>query len=77
MNAYEFEAEIKEGIIKIPDEFRGNRTGRFRIVIVSEETEQHKRRKALLNAPVWDDADVRDFHHIIQKGYENWIPEAF
>ena len=32
MIAYEFETEIRNGMIKLPKDFKGKRTGRFRIL---------------------------------------------
>lgn len=77
MLSYEFKTEMKEGIIKVPDDYMGSRTGKFRVVIIAEEDKQHKLRKTLLNAPVWDDKDVENFQNTIRKGYENWMPEEF
>lgn len=76
MIAYEFETEIKDGMIRIPEDFKGKRTGKFRILIIPEEKKHENVRQALLNAPFWDKADVHEFNDNISKGYKNWIPEA-
>ncbi len=72
---YEFETEIRNGMIKVPDDFKGKRTGRFKIIIIPEEKKHDKVRQTLLNAPVWSEEDIRDFNDNILKGYKNWIPE--
>ncbi|MCP4104702.1 MAG: hypothetical protein GY749_04065 [Desulfobacteraceae bacterium] len=61
MTAYEFEAEIKNGFIKIPNDFKGCRTGKFKIILLAEERKRGNLRQALLKAPVWDEADVEEF----------------
>ena len=75
MIAYEFETEIRNGMIRLPKDFKGKQ-GRFRIIIIQEEKKHDEVRQALLDAPVWNDADVQDFNDKISKGYKNWIPEA-
>ncbi len=77
MNIYEFVTEIKNGIIKIPDEFRGEKNGRFKVTIKLENDKREKLKEALMNAPVWVDDDVEEFYDTIEKGYENWNPEKF
>ena len=63
-------------MIEIPKNFNWNRTGKFRVIIIQEEKKHDKVRQALLNAPVWSEADVQDFNDKILKGYKNWTPEA-
>ncbi len=75
MIAYEFEAEIKEGFIKIPHDFKGCRTGKFKVILMAEEKKRGNLRQALLKAPVWDETDVEKFNQSVKKGYENWNPE--
>jgi hypothetical protein len=45
-------------------------------IIVLQEKKQNRLRQALLDAPVWSDADVQAFTNAIEKGYEKWKPEA-
>lgn len=76
MIAYEFETEIKNGMITLPKDFKGKQRGKFRIIIIPEEKKHDKIRRTLLNTPVWSEADVQDFNDRILKGYKNWMPET-
>ncbi len=62
MTAYEFEAEIKDGFIKIPNDFKGCRTDKFLL----EERKRDNLRQALLKVPVWDEADVEEFNQSVK-----------
>ncbi|MDM8523976.1 hypothetical protein QUF80_11465 [Desulfococcaceae bacterium HSG8] len=75
MIAYEFETEIRDGMIRLPKDFKGKQE-KFRIIVIQEEKKHDEVRQALLNAPVWSDADVQDFNDAISKGYKNWTLEA-
>jgi hypothetical protein len=77
MIAYEFETEIQDGMIKIPDDLTVNRKGRFRVVLIKEDRDADQMKDALLKAPVWSDEDVSKFNDIISKGYRHWTPETF
>jgi len=77
MIAYEFETEIQDGMIKIPDDLTVNRKGRFRVVLIKEDRDADQMKEALLKAPVWSDEDVSEFNDIISKGYRHWTPETF
>ena len=77
MEAFEFEAIHKNGMIKIPDELRKNLTKKIRIIILPEEEKQNALSKLLLDAPTWDESDVMDFHKKIREGYENWKIDEF
>lgn len=71
MTAYEFETEIKSGIIEIPKDLKGIKPGKFKVIIVTQETKQDKLRQALLHAPVWTAPDVQNFNNTVRKGYIN------
>jgi hypothetical protein len=71
MIAYEFETEIQDGMIKIPDDLTINRKGRFRVVLIKEDRDADQMKEALLKAPVWSEEDVSEFKDIIAKGYQN------
>jgi len=77
MEAFEFEAIHKNGMIKIPDELRKNLTKKIKIIILPEEEKQNALSKLLLDAPTWDESDVMDFHKKIREGYENWKIDEF
>jgi len=77
MEAFEFEAIHKNGMIKIPDELRKNLTKKIKIIILPEEEKQNALSKLLLDAPTWDEFDVMDFHKKIREGYENWKIDEF
>ena len=72
MEAFEFEAIHKDGMIKIPNELRKNLTKKLKIIIQPEEEKQNSLSKLLLDAPTWHESDVMDFHKKIQEGYRNW-----
>jgi hypothetical protein len=46
-------------------------------LIVLQEKKQNRLRQALLDAPVWSDADIQDFMNTVEKGYEKWKPEEW
>ena len=77
MEAFEFEAIHKNGMIKIPDELRKNLTKKIKIIILTEEKKKNNLSKLLLDAPTWDESDVMDFQQTIQEGYKNWKIEEF
>ncbi len=77
MEAFEFEAIHKNGMIKIPNELRKNLTKKIRIIILPEEEKQNTLSKLLLDAPTWDESDVMDFHKTIREGYKNWKIDDF
>ena len=77
MEAFEFEAIHKNGMIKIPDELRKNLTKKIKIIILTEEKKKNALSKLLLDAPTWDESDVMDFQQTIQEGYKNWKIEEF
>ncbi len=77
MEAFEFEAIHKNGMIKIPDELRKNLTKKIKIIILTEEKKKNALSKLLLNAPTWDESDVMDFQQTIREGYKNWKIEEF
>ena len=77
MEALEFEAIHKNGMIKIPDELRKNLTKKIKIIILPEEKKQNALSKLLLDAPTWHESDVMDFHKKIREGYGNWKIDEF
>lgn len=77
MEAFEFEAIHKNGMIKIPDELRKNLTKKIKIIILTEEKKKNALSKLLLNAPTWDESDVMDFQQTIRERYKNWKIEEF
>jgi hypothetical protein len=77
MEAFEFEATHKNGMIKIPDELRKNLTKKIQIIILTEEKKKNALSKLLLDAPTWDESDVMDFQQTIREGYKNWKIEEF
>lgn len=77
MEAFEFKAIHKNGMIKIPDELRKNLTKKIKIIILNEEKKKNALSELLLDAPTWDESDVMDFQQTIRKGYENWKIEEF
>jgi len=77
MEALEFGAIHKNGMIKIPDELRKNLTKKIKIIILPEEKKQNALSKLLLDAPTWPDSDVMGFHKKIREGYENWKIDEF
>lgn len=62
-------------MIKIPEDFKGRRTGKFKIIIIPEEKKHDKARQALLNAPVWSEEDIQYFNDNILK-IEGKPPDA-
>lgn len=77
MEAFEFEAIHKNGMIKIPYELRKKLTKKIKIIILPEEEKQNALSKLLLDAPTWDESDVVNFHKKIREGYENWKINEF
>lgn len=77
MEAFEFEAIHKNGMIKIPDELRKNLTKKIKIIILTEEKKKNALSKLLLNAPTWEESDVMDFQQTIREVYKNWKIEEF
>ena len=77
MEAFEFEATHKNGMIKIPDELRKNLTKKIKIIILNEERKKNALKELLLDAPTWDESDVMDFQQTIREGYKNWKIEEF
>jgi hypothetical protein len=75
MIACKFETEISDGMIKIPEQFKEKIAGKFQVIIIPQKKKQNRLRQALLDSPVWSDADVQAFKSTVEKGYEKWSPE--
>ncbi len=68
MITYEFETEIENGTIKVPENLVINKNRKLKVIIVLEDNKRDEMKKALLNSPVWSDEDVEEFQNAVKEG---------